>query len=157
MSRDIFEECLRGGAAAVAQLVVDRTQETVNLDFKAKRDRSHGKMNDDDRRTFANALSAFANSAGGLLVWGIDARKNDDGVDCAMESLPICGLELFRNELIRASAEILQPKHDGIRIEAIISDEGGSQGWVLVWVDRSERRPHRAEVRGARAKTQSGC
>ena len=33
----------------------------------------------EERRNFAKAVSGFANSDGGLIVWGIDARPNSDG------------------------------------------------------------------------------
>jgi hypothetical protein len=54
--------------------------EHLQLDFKTV---NSALLNRDDRMSLACALSGFANSSGGLIVWGVDARKNGDGVDCA--------------------------------------------------------------------------
>ncbi len=106
-------------------------------------------MKDEDRRYFAKALSAFANSAGGLLIFGVDARKVD-GVDCAQEARPIADIERFKSEATRASGDQLQPRHDGIVVEVIPSQARPGAGYLLVYVERSERRPHRSEASGQR-------
>jgi predicted HTH transcriptional regulator len=94
--RELFEQLQVEGEAGIDRLVSERTQETVELDFKMKRDAQHGAFHDDDKRNLGKALSAFANSAGGLLVWGIDARRRD-GVDCAQALAPIAEIEKFRS------------------------------------------------------------
>jgi hypothetical protein len=48
--------------------------EHLLLDFKTVNSAS---FNRDDRRSLACALSGFANSSGGLIVWGVDARSPD--------------------------------------------------------------------------------
>ena len=48
-------------------------EENLLLDFKQVNDAEL--TNKDDRKNLAKALSGFSNSSGGLIVWGIDARK----------------------------------------------------------------------------------
>jgi hypothetical protein len=52
-------------------------EETLHLEFKTvtRSDLSFR----DDRKSLAIALSRFGNSDGGLVVWGVDARKNEQG------------------------------------------------------------------------------
>src|SRR5438876_11330288 len=55
-------------------------QEDIFLDFKESRT-SNGAMLDDDQAHFSKAASGFAHQQGGVLVWGVEARRNEDGVD----------------------------------------------------------------------------
>ena len=128
--------------------MAERTQESVTLDFKEARGAATGTLANDDRKTFGKALSAFANSAGGLLVFGVEARKGDDNVDCAQAAKPITNIERFKSEATTASGQLLQPRHDGIAVEAIPSQRQTGAGYLLVYVERSERRPHRSEAAG---------
>jgi hypothetical protein len=138
----LFDEILGGGEGTLERLVRDRQQEGVDLDFKAKEDPERGAASKDDLRNLGKLLSAFSNSAGGLLIWGVDARKSPgDEVDCATKLVPIADYTRFQSDLTRAAGQLLMPRHDGIRIEAIPSKNPG-YGHVIVQVDRSERRPH---------------
>ncbi len=148
--RELFDKLIAEGEAGIDRLVAERTQESVTLDFKGKADPRHGQMKDDDRRYYAKALSAFANSAGGLLIFGVDARKGPDDIDCAQEAKPISNIDRFKSEAITESGRLLQPRHDGIVVEAIKSKRQDGSGYLLVRVDRSERRPHRSEASGHR-------
>ena len=71
----------------IENFVRDEQEEHLHLDFKLikKPDLTHKP----DKRNLAKALSGFANSSGGIIVWGVDARQNPDGVDCATELKPI--------------------------------------------------------------------
>jgi hypothetical protein len=84
---------------------------------------------------------------GGVLVYGIVAKKNADGVDCATMCQPIAEIEFFQSEVIRACGQLLMPKHDGIRVEIIRTTEDNTQGYLAIYIERSERRPHRSEAR----------
>jgi putative SOS response-associated peptidase YedK len=68
---DLFEQLQREGEPGIDRLILERTQETVELDFKLKETSSHGGFSDGDKRTLGRAFSAFANSSGGLLIWGV--------------------------------------------------------------------------------------
>ena len=53
---------------------IERKQEEhLYLDFKILRDASLASL--DYKRNLARALSGFANSSGGLIIWGVEARK----------------------------------------------------------------------------------
>ena len=65
-------------------------QEDIFLDFK---EREHGwnsqdKMSDNEKRLFSRAASGFAHQEGGVLVWGIEAKKDSSGVDQAYALKP---------------------------------------------------------------------
>ena len=62
-------------------------QEDIFLDFKESRT-SSGALLDDDQAHFSKAASGFAHQQGGMLVWGIEARKDADGIDEATALKP---------------------------------------------------------------------
>ena len=112
---ELFDDLNRDGETGLAALVTARQQENVQLDFKSKADARHGSPNDDDKRTLAEALSGFANSAGGLLIWGVDARKGPDGVDCAQSLLPIAQIERFSSAITGLIGQLVMPRLEGVR------------------------------------------
>lgn len=60
--------------------LTERREENLSLEFKTI---NTPELNRLDRRNLAIAISGFANSSGGLVVWGIVARENTDRIDCA--------------------------------------------------------------------------
>jgi predicted HTH transcriptional regulator len=148
---NLFDALIRDGEAGLVALVDERRQEDVQLDFKSKADPSRGSANDEDKRTLAEALSGFANSAGGLLIWGIDARKGADQVDCAQSLKPIAEIERFHSAIKGLVGQLIMPRLDGVRTAIIPSSASAGAGYVLLDVERSERRPHRSEAKGKKA------
>jgi Putative DNA-binding domain len=144
--RDFYDELLSGGEAVIARLVSERQQEDVSLEFKTKADPNTGALNRDDKRNLAKELCAFSNSMGGLIVWGVAARKDQDDVDCATEPKPIVNIERFKSDVKRLISQALMPRHEGILVEAIPAAQPTGAGYLAIYVERSERRPHRAEL-----------
>lgn len=154
---NLYEDLLAGGEAAIDQLIADRRQESVNLDFKAKPRRDRPDFDRDERKLLARASSGFANSAGGLLVLGVDARKDaDDPVDCARAAQPISSIEECCSAAQSLIGEMVQPRYEGVSVAAIMSDREPSSGYLLIAVTRSERRPHRAEAGDGRYYKRAG-
>lgn len=145
--RHLFERLKTEGAAVVAELIADRAQEGVQLDFKEKKDARSGTLDREDRQTLGRALSAMANSMGGLLVYGVVAKKDKDGIDAASAPAPISELRKFQSEVTRAVGDLLMPRHDEIEVAAISEDGQPDTGYMAIWVARSERRPHRCEAK----------
>jgi hypothetical protein len=144
--RDLYDQLLAGGEGAIEQLVAERRQENVSLEFKTKSDRGTGEPNREDKRNLAIALSALSNSMGGLLLWGIAARKDEDEIDCAAELQPIANIGRFKSDATRLISQALMPRHEGILVEAVPAALPTGAGYLAIYVERSERRPHRAEL-----------
>lgn len=93
-----------------------RKEEHLQLDFKTVNDSSIDK---DDRKNLAKYISGFANSAGGIIVWGIDARRDSHGIDCAIDAPQINQLGQFVARLNELSGQSTSPVVDGVRHKAI--------------------------------------
>jgi predicted HTH transcriptional regulator len=65
----------------VYQFISNQQEENIFLEFKTVS--SENLSDRGDRKNLAKALSGFANSSRGLIVWGVDARKNLSDIDCA--------------------------------------------------------------------------
>jgi predicted HTH transcriptional regulator len=126
-------------------------EEDVNLEFKTTNtsDPSHI----DDRRNLAKALYGFANSSGGLLVWGVVAAKNAEQIDCAIGN-EIPQVRLFVTRLNTLTGQAVSPIVDGVRHKAIISN--GEAGFAVTMVPESESGPHMAKCREDRYYKRSG-
>ena len=103
------------GLRDIEEYLRTKQEETVQLDFKTT---SSPDLNLDDCKLFAKYLSGFANSSGGLIIWGIDARSIDN-VDCAQDRKEIVGLRNFVYRLNFLTGDALTPKFNGVKHRAI--------------------------------------
>lgn len=139
--QSIVDDLLANGEPLLEDLVEQKKQETLELEFKTKEDPGHGSASKTDKKKLGEALSGFSNSMGGALIWGVDARPDDDGVDCVVRLKPIREIAKFESQVRTLTGELLAPKNETVQIHTIPSKEQGS-GYLLVLVERSERRPH---------------
>jgi hypothetical protein len=121
------------------------------LDFKSgnegRPDNPKELTDDAISKTWSTALSGFANTGGGLLIWGIEASKrlrDGQNVDAAS------GLRLaphpaaLKSRLMELHHSATDPPIAGVRVEPIPSPAGG--GFVVCLIPESTDKPHRAEL-----------
>src|SRR5262249_4892537 len=105
----------------ILEFVSAGRREDLMLDFKlASRCFDHR----DERKILATAISGFANSAGGLIVWGIDARADSDAIDCAQSASPLSQPELFMTRLVSYSASAVSPVVNDVK-HRLVEGHGG--------------------------------
>jgi len=138
---NLYEKLVADGEPTVAQLITERRQENISLEFKTKANVGTGEPNRDDRRNLGIALSAFSNPMGGLIVWGVRTEKNADNVDCATEVRPIGGDRALQGGCNSPFSQTITPRHEGIFVGAISAGSPPDGGYQAIYVERSERRP----------------
>ena len=119
-------------------------QEDIFLDFKESHS-SSGALLDDDKAHFSKAASGFAHQEGGVLVWGIEARKRSTQIDEATALKPIGNIKRFLsglNDYVKYSTE---PVVDGIQNHVIYEndDENSNKGYAVTFFPKSSSE-HRA-------------
>jgi len=67
--------------------------EKLHFDYKEKNDRSKPELDESDKKNLAKALSGFANSGGGVLLWGVDEEPRP-------KLKPITAIEEFLKRLL---------------------------------------------------------
>jgi hypothetical protein len=121
------------------ELIVMGVRESLTLDYKRcdALQRKDGKI-----REISKDVSAFANSAGGTIVYGIIEDKNvptgfDDGLDPAGD--------INKEWLEQVITSNIQQRIDGVRIHVVdLPTFKPSRSALIVFVPQSKRAPHMA-------------
>ena len=116
-------------------------QEDIFLDFK-ERDAgwvSPEKISDNEKRLVSKAASGFAHQQGGVLVWGVEAKKGQDGIDEAKSLRPFARAKQFKQALEDYTKYATEPVVDGVLHRAIFvnDDDSGDQGFVISYFPKS--------------------
>ncbi|CAG0936474.1 hypothetical protein TFLX_05349 [Thermoflexales bacterium] len=108
--------------------------ERVHVDFKEKRDRRVATLDEDDKVNLAKAISGFANSGGGVLIWGVE--------DKTLNPKPITNVSEFMKAMLGLAAQLTDPIVQGIDGDCISSGTG-LEGFGFVYIPESSLPPHR--------------
>lgn len=138
---ELFNELVARGEAAIDDWIVDEVSEGIRFECKRKENADRPNLDGTDRKTLGKTLSAFANSEGGLLVWGVDAREVD-GIDKLIDKHPIANLAAFQSKVCHAISELISPPIAGIQIQVIPAANQPGAGYLAIYVPSSDRRPH---------------
>ena len=139
--------------ATIESYVELKQEEHLHLDFKTLRNAEL--TSGDDKRNIARCISGFANSSGGIIVWGIDARKNSDGIDCATAIVELRKPAVLVSRLNTLSGDATSPITDGIRHKPIINSKSGG-GVVATFVPETDGGPFMALLGEQRYYKRSG-
>jgi hypothetical protein len=134
-----FEEIMLGGFEGVQQMIANRMDETLQLEFKSKANSEDLDLHKDDRRALGEALSGFANAVGGVLLVGIETARHD-GLDRAEKSKPIQKVKQVADRYRSYINECIAPPIAGIRVDALFGEDGA--GFLVIEVPRGNARPH---------------
>lgn len=125
--------------------IKSKTKENLNLEFKQKQDSRIGDLAQRDISNFSKALSGFANSGGGVLIWGIETNEKDES---AKKLKPINEVDNFIKRLKSSLISSVQPFVDDVRIEKIEKEGSKTKGYVKCLIPQSDKTPHRALLSG---------
>jgi len=148
----LFERLRAEKWNAVEELVNDQAPESLSLEFKTKGfsvppapPAQPGKLNDDDKRNLAKSISAFANTDGGCLIFGI-STKDGKGTeaDRAKKPEPIEQLAAFKRSVEAILKDVTNPAVPNIELLDIEDAAGSDRGVLAIRIPQSIGRPHRA-------------
>lgn len=140
-SASVFAALKTDGITLLRRWRDERRQEDLHLDFKLAK----SPMETNDKQNLATGISGFANSDGGVLVWGVMAAKDADGVDAVQDLRPISGLRRFLTNLTEYSSRLVVPAVAGVDSFIIPDPEAGDDcGFAVTYVPKAEGLPHMA-------------
>jgi hypothetical protein len=125
---------------SLRRLIAEKISESLYLEFKTKKDRSKPDLDQSDAWQFSRALAGFANSDGGILIWGIETNKHEQ----AAKLKPIDGVLDFTDRLKKSLLNSTQPVVDGVILETIPASGSADEGFVKCLIPVSDKTPHRA-------------
>ena len=120
------------------------TYETEWLDFKG----GGASSEKGAHKIWSESLSAFANTEGGVLLWGLDCRRDDSGVDQVVGRSLVEEPEAFVSKLRSMLSQMNSPPVAGVRIDAVPDPDNRNRGFVVCYIPESGNKPHRAELAG---------
>lgn len=119
----------------IEDLIANEVEENIHLDYKAA-----GALDKDDRKRseITKDVSAFANSDGGIIVYGVSEEDHKP-----KEISPIDG-RIYTKEWLENVIQLIQPRIENVMIYPIRVDDIG-QSIYVVKIPRSGDAPHMAK------------
>lgn len=142
-----FPEYLLGrfsdeGVGLIESLISEETPEGLFVEFKRLSTHESAKLHESDRKYLREALSGFANSEGGLIVWGVECVPDRvSGADVASKKVPIPRAQHFKSALEAATPGMVIPPVRGVR-HVVATEADGIRGYVMTYIPKSEIGPH---------------
>ncbi|HOV24267.1 MAG TPA: putative DNA binding domain-containing protein [Candidatus Marinimicrobia bacterium] len=132
--------------------VKEKQEENLYLDFKTINNSDFS--NKDDKRNLSRSISGFANSSGGIIIWGIIAKKNDNNIDCANSFQLIENLNLSKSKINELTGRAVNPLVENI-LHKVVKFEH-DKGVLISLVPESDSGPHMAKLGHDRYFKRSG-
>jgi hypothetical protein len=140
--QELFSRLKRDGEAAIDAFISDYQSENLWLDFKRSADTGAGtKLHQNDRENLAKALSGFANSDGGVIIWGVDCRVDKSGADLPGDKHPIDRPHRFTAWLENALSSCVVPAVPDVE-HAVLPAQAPEAGYVVTLIPSSYSAPH---------------
>lgn len=134
----IWNDLVNGGLSAIEGLI--GTPETELLEFKAKAKATQLELDVKDAQNLGKMLSAFANTAGGVLVWGIITKK-ENNQDVAKRLQAISAIHEFEQIVRSRCSSITNPALVDIEVRAIEDGSGNGSGYLLIKIPQATQKP----------------
>jgi hypothetical protein len=146
-ARLFYDEVLsqKGNAFAFLQALIGQPDAAENAwrDYKGAgffgRDPKPGADKEKVKKVWSENLSAFANTGGGVLIWGFQTKdKIPDKLDLAQDC------HSFADMLKTLVNDATDPYVAGVEVTAISQNAGAPEGIVLCYIPESGFGPHQA-------------
>ena len=104
------------------------------------------------KEIWSEALSGFANTGGGVLVWGVKAKTETLADGTKLDA--VCSIEPFPNPsgmralLLSLRSSMTDPPVAGVEVVPIDDPKNLGRGFVACYVPESGFKPHRMEIKG---------
>lgn len=120
----------------IQRLISDQLEENSYLDYKSDID-----FSEKGKKELAKDISAFANSSGGVIIYGIEEEKNKDGIPLPVE--PIKGIEssIERERIENVILNNISPKVQ-LEIKRIQLSSDSSKSVFVILIPQSLQAPH---------------
>lgn len=120
----------------IESLIANEVEENIHLDYKE----SGSISKEDKKRTeITKDVSAFANSDGGIIIYGLSEKDHyKPGTFSYIDG------NIFSKEWLENVINLIQPRIDGVKIHPIRIDNDLSKSIYIVKIPRSEHAPHMA-------------
>lgn len=146
-AEDLFERIQHQGVPAIEALIAERASEELFLEFKTSHDAGRGThLHEHDRGHLRKAIGGFANSEGGVVIWGVECAKRTDDGDVAKSTSLLTNPTRFVSWLEGCVSGCTVPPVSGVRSISIPVRD--NLGLVVTYVPKSPHAPHQIAGEG---------
>ncbi len=141
-SQDLFNTIIKQGLVYIDDAILSKQVENYYLDFKITEKDDYSderKLFTSDKKNYAKAISAFGNSEGGVLIWGVRTGTSD--TDYAVAKAMIKNVSNFLSLLEGFTSILTSPPHLNVTNKVIFEDKETDTGYVITHIAKSNRRP----------------
>jgi hypothetical protein len=154
-ARAYFDELLDAkDKVAYIQSLCDPADPAVENDWREFKEHPGSGNEDKVKGIWAEALAGFANTEGGVLVWGVVAKETTlpDGtkVDAAHRVQRVADPRDLRAKLLKWQVSMTDPPVAGVEVLEIVDPNNSGEGFVACCVPESKVKPHRTDVKGSK-------
>ncbi len=137
-AQELYHQYVNGGAAYIDSLIGSEV-ETGLQDFKLFKSTNPRNWSNDDKSSLSEALSGFANSIGGVVVWGVDCRKgkSSNDPDEVQSVAPIPNLRAVLAEMNTLSTQLVSPALVGV-VHTAIPASSADEGFIVSLIPEGE-------------------
>src|SRR5262245_48240747 len=127
---DLYHRICADGEVSIDEFIATCKSEELFLAFKRSSvNGANVRLSQIDRDNLVKAICGFGDSAGGVVIGGIDCSRGQDGADVARMKVPIVGPYRYASWLNGAVSGCTIPPHNGV-LNTPIPDTGGASGFV---------------------------
>lgn len=123
------------GFARLQRAQEEDHSESPYLDFKESKSKN-GELSREERAAQGQALSAFANTYGGVLIWGVEAKNNQPN-----QLRPIPNIAKFERTIQDQLGQALAPPLS-IDVHRIDDPSNLGSGYVVIFVPSANPKPY---------------
>lgn len=138
-AKELFDQLNR---AFVDEAVLGKEFEGSILEVKRGPADFADKIRETEKGQFAKALSGFANTSGGILVFGLGTSKNEN-IDVIDTLCSINNLKKFESALRQIETRCVERLVQGIEYKVI--EYGSDRGILAIYIPPSQTPPHRSK------------
>jgi hypothetical protein len=102
----------------------------------------------DQRHFLGRAISGFANSGGGVIIWGMRTVQHEGSLDVLRQTTPIGNIGRFSQQVQRAAARVAEPTPVGIQHRVLKKDSADRAGVLVTFVPSTAGDPVRSAEDG---------
>jgi hypothetical protein len=149
-ARQLFDQIISNDdpAAFLRKMIDDKRCEIDYLEFKG----ASRIQEKEAKHYWSKALSGFANTEGGVIIWGISAHQITNPDDPSRKIDAADSLDLVPNpksfsQLLRdVKLEATVRPVVGVEYKDYVADKGDGSGFVLCLIPEGTNKPYRAEL-----------
>ncbi len=137
-AKKIFIKFEQEGFSYIQKMIIAQQEENIFLTFQCKKNCTTSTLSIDDKKNYEKAILFFSHVSGGVIIWGIDSNKNNNGVHIAKKIQPISNGKVFFSNLNDLVFKNSNTTNQDVKNTYIPFPKKINRGLVITYVPRKD-------------------